>query len=183
MENVGAVTFSENYVFRDPPTATQRLARAETILHELAHMWFGDLVTMRWWDDLWLNESFATYVSNLALAEATHFDGAWSSFHADMKRWGYQADARSTTHPISGPVTDTDATLYNFDGITYGKGASVIKQLVAEIGRDAFRAGLRIYFRRHAWATPRSPTSWPRSRTGLGARSATGAGAGWRRPR
>jgi aminopeptidase N len=151
MENVGAVTFSENYVFRDPPTDTQRLMRAETVLHELAHMWFGDLATMRWWDDLWLNESFATYVSNLALVEATRFDGAWRSFHADMKRWGYQADARSTTHPISGVVSDTDATFYNFDGITYGKGAAVIKQLVAEIGRDAFRAGLRTYFRRHAW--------------------------------
>ncbi len=151
MENVGAVTFNESYVFRDPPTDTQRLARAETILHELAHMWFGDLVTMRWWDDLWLNESFATYVSNLALAEATRFESAWRGFHADMKRWGYQADARSTTHPISGTVPDTDATFYNFDGITYGKGASVIKQLVAEIGHDAFRAGLRTYFRRHAW--------------------------------
>jgi aminopeptidase N len=151
MENVGAVTFSESYVFRDPPTDTQRLGRAETALHELAHMWFGDLATMRWWDDLWLNESFATYVSNLALVEATRFDGAWRAFHADMKRWGYQADARSTTHPISGVVADTDATFYNFDGITYGKGASVIKQLVAEIGQDAFRAGLRTYFRRHAW--------------------------------
>jgi aminopeptidase N len=151
MENVGAVTFHENYVFRDPPTDTQRLARAETILHELAHMWFGDLVTMRWWDDLWLNESFATYVSNLALVEATRFEGAWRAFHADMKRWGYQADARSTTHPISGHVPDTDATFYNFDGITYGKGASVIKQLVAEVGPDGFRAGLRTYFRRHAW--------------------------------
>lgn len=151
MENVGAVTFSEHYVFRDPPTVTQRLRRAETVLHELAHMWFGDLATMRWWDDLWLNESFATYVSNLALAEATRFDGAWPAFHADLKRWGYQADARSTTHPISGLVPDTDATFYNFDGITYGKGASVIKQLVAEIGSDAFRAGLRTYVRRHAW--------------------------------
>jgi aminopeptidase N len=151
MENVGAVTFSEHYVYRDPPTTTQRLMRAETALHELAHMWFGDLATMRWWDDLWLNESFATYVSNLALAEATRFDGAWRAFHADMKRWGYQADARSTTHPISGVVPDTDATFYNFDGITYGKGASVIKQLVAEIGPEAFRAGLRTYFRRHAW--------------------------------
>ncbi len=151
MENVGAVTFSEGYVFRDPPTETQRLRRAETVLHELAHMWFGDLVTMRWWDDLWLNESFATYVSNLALVEATRFEAAWRAFHADMKRWGYQADARSTTHPISGPVPDTDATFYNFDGITYGKGAAVIKQLVAETGPDAFRAGLRTYFRRHAW--------------------------------
>jgi aminopeptidase N len=152
MENVGAVTFSEHYVFRDPPTETQRLGRAETVLHELAHMWFGDLVTMRWWDDLWLNESFATYASNLALVEATRFEAAWRAFHADMKRWGYQADARTTTHPISGVVPDTDATFYNFDGITYGKGASVIKQLVAEIGMDAFRAGLRTYFRRHAWS-------------------------------
>ena len=151
MENVGAVTFSEDYVFRDPPTDTQRLARAETILHELAHMWFGDLATMRWWDDLWLNESFATYVSNLALVEATRFAGAWRAFHADMKRWGYQADARSTTHPVSGHVPDTDATFYNFDGITYGKGASVIKQLMAEVGEDGFRAGLRTYIRRHAW--------------------------------
>ncbi len=151
MENAGAVTFTEQHVYRDPPTETQRLGRAETILHELAHMWFGDLVTMRWWDDLWLNESFATYVSNLALAEATRFEGAWRAFHADLKRWGYQADDRSTTHPISGVVADTDATFYNFDGITYGKGAAVLKQLVAWVGRDAFAAGLRIYFDRHAW--------------------------------
>jgi aminopeptidase N len=151
MENVGAVTFTEQHVYRDPPTETQRLGRAETILHELAHMWFGDLVTMRWWDDIWLNESFATYVSNLALAEATRFEGAWRAFHADMKRWGYQADDRSTTHPISGIVPDTDATFYNFDGITYGKGAAVLKQLVAWVGRDAFVAGLRVYFDRHAW--------------------------------
>ena len=151
MENAGAVTFTEQHVYRDPPTETQRLGRAETILHELAHMWFGDLVTMRWWDDLWLNESFATYVSNLALSEATRFDGAWRAFHADVKRWGYQADDRSTTHPISGIVVDTDATFYNFDGITYGKGAAVLKQLVAWVGREAFAAGLRIYFDRHAW--------------------------------
>ena len=151
MENAGAVTFTERHVFRDPPTETQRLGRAETILHELAHMWFGDLVTMRWWDDLWLNESFATYVSNLALAEATRFEGAWRAFHADVKRWGYQADDRSTTHPISGIVIDTDATFYNFDGITYGKGAAVLKQLVAWVGRDAFVAGVRVYVERHAW--------------------------------
>ena len=151
MENAGAVTFTEQHVYREPPTQTQRLSRAETILHELAHMWFGDLVTMRWWDDLWLNESFATYMSNLALSEATRFEGAWRAFHADLKRWGYQADERSTTHPISGIVVDTDATFYNFDGITYGKGAAVLKQLVAWVGRDAFAAGLRIYFERHAW--------------------------------
>ncbi len=152
MENAGAVTFTEVHVFRDPPTESQRLLRAETALHELAHMWFGDLATMRWWDDLWLNESFATYVSNLALAEATRFEGAWRAFHADMKRWGYLADERSTTHPIAGPVVDTDATFFNFDGITYGKGASVLKQLVATLGRDGFRAGLRVYFDRHAWS-------------------------------
>ena len=151
MENAGAVTFTEQHVYRDPPTETQRLGRAETILHELAHMWFGDLVTMRWWDDIWLNESFATYVSTRALSEATRFEGAWRAFHADMKRWGYQADDRSTTHPISGVVPDTDATFYNFDGITYGKGAAVLKQLVAWVGRDAFSAGLRLYFERHAW--------------------------------
>jgi len=152
MENAGAVTIAEQHVYRDPPTETQRLGRAETVLHELAHMWFGDLVTMRWWDDLWLNESFATYVSNLALSEATRFHGAWRAFHADLKRWGYQADDRSTTHPISGVVVDTDATFYNFDGITYGKGAAVLKQLVAWVGREAFAAGLRVYFDRHAWA-------------------------------
>jgi aminopeptidase N len=151
MENAGAVTFTEQHVYRDPPTETQRLGRAETVLHELAHMWFGDLVTMRWWDDLWLNESFATYVSNLALSEATRFEGAWRAFHADLKRWGYQADDRSTTHPISGIVADTDATFYNFDGITYGKGAAVLKQLVAWVGPEAFAAGLRVYFDRHAW--------------------------------
>jgi len=151
MENAGAVTFTERHVYRDPPTETQRLGRAETMLHELAHMWFGDLVTMRWWDDLWLNESFATYVSYLALSEATRFDGAWRAFQADVKRWGYQADDRSTTHPISGVVVDTDATFYNFDGITYGKGAAVLKQLVAWVGHDAFAAGLRVYFDRHAW--------------------------------
>lgn len=151
MENVGAVTISETYLFRDPPTETQRLARAEAILHELAHMWFGDLVTMRWWDDLWLNESFASYISNRALVEATRFTAGWLAFHADMKRLAYEADGRSTTHPVSGTVPDTDATFYNFDGITYGKGAAAVKQLVAEIGDEAFRAGLRTYFRRHAW--------------------------------
>jgi len=151
MENAGAVTFTERHVYRDPPTETQRLGRAETMLHELAHMWFGDLVTMRWWDDLWLNESFATYMSYLALSEATRFDGAWRAFQADVKRWGYQADDRSTTHPISGIVVDTEATFYNFDGITYGKGAAVLKQLVAWVGHDAFAAGLRVYFDRHAW--------------------------------
>ncbi len=151
MENVGAVTFSEVYVFRDPATEAQRQTRAEVILHELAHMWFGDLVTMRWWDDLWLNESFASYISFLALTEATRFKGAWKAFARQLKRWAYRQDQLPTTHPIAGTARDTDAALMDFDGITYGKGASVLKQLVATIERDALRAGMRTYFRRHAW--------------------------------
>ena len=152
MENAGAVTFSERMVFRDPPTDLQRLNRAEVLLHEMAHMWFGDLVTMRWWNDLWLNESFATYMSYLAMHEATRFrDGAWSAFSARMKSWAYEQDQLITTHPISDAVPDTDATFLNFDGITYGKGASVIKQLVAAIGPEGFRAGMRHYFHTHAW--------------------------------
>ena len=152
MENVGCITFSERMVFRDPPTELQRLNRAEVVLHEMAHMWFGDLVTMRWWNDLWLNESFATYMAFLAIDEATRFDwGAWTSFHGHMKAWAYQQDQLVTTHPIAGEIPDTDATFLNFDGITYGKGASVLKQLVAAIGPDGFREGMRHYFRTHAW--------------------------------
>ncbi len=152
MENVGLVTYNEAYLFRDPATENQRLDRAETFLHELAHMWFGNLVTMRWWDDLWLNESFATYISYLALTEATRFDNAWKVFNSEIKRWAYQQDQLPTTHPISGRADDTEIAFLNFDGITYGKGASVLKQLVKYIGRDAFRDGMRTYFRRHAWS-------------------------------
>ncbi|MFA7248047.1 MAG: aminopeptidase N [Dehalococcoidia bacterium] len=151
MENVGAVTHSERMVFRDPPTDTQRLGRAEVILHEMAHMWFGDLVTMRWWNDLWLNESFATYMAYLALDQATRFRTSWQAFNAGMKNWAYRQDQLITTHPIAGEVADTDATFLNFDGITYGKGAAVIKQLVAAMGMDGFRAGMRGYFARHAF--------------------------------
>jgi aminopeptidase N len=151
MENVGAITFAEVFVFRDPPTDNQRLNRAEVILHEMAHMWFGDLVTMQWWNDLWLNESFATYMSYLALTSATRFDSAWQTFNAGMKNWAYRQDQLITTHPIAGEVADTDQTFLNFDGITYGKGAAVIKQLVATIGLDGFRAGMRTYFQRHAF--------------------------------
>jgi aminopeptidase N len=153
MENVGAVTIHDSYVFRDPPTDTQRLERAEVMLHELAHMWFGNLVTMRWWDDLWLNESFATYISFLALTEATRFTNAWRTFNGSVKLMAYRQDQLPTTHPISADATDTETALLNFDDITYGKGASVLKQLVARIGRDGFRDGMRAYFRRHAWGT------------------------------
>ena len=152
MENVGCITFSERMIFRDPPTEIQRLNRAEVVLHEMAHMWFGDLVTMRWWNDLWLNESFATYMAYLAMEHATRWsDSAWSAFHARMKAWAYEQDQLPTTHPIAGEVPDTDATFLNFDGITYGKGAAVLKQLVAFIGADGFRDGMRDYFRTHAW--------------------------------
>ena len=152
MENVGCITFSERMIFRDPPTDIQRLNRAEVVLHEMAHMWFGDLVTMQWWNDLWLNESFATYMAYLAMEQATRWSGsAWSAFHARMKAWAYEQDQLPTTHPIAGEVPDTDATFHNFDGITYGKGAAVLKQLVATIGRDGFRDGMRDYFHTHAW--------------------------------
>ena len=151
MENVGCVTYNEAYLFRDPPTDNQRLDRGETFLHELAHMWFGNLVTMRWWNDLWLNESFATYISYLCLTSATRFRNAWKVFNYRIKRWAYQADQLPTTHPIAGSAADTEIAFLNFDGITYGKGASVLKQLVKFIGRDAFRDGMRLYFRRHGW--------------------------------
>jgi aminopeptidase N len=151
MENVGAVTFHDSFLFRDPPTEPERLTRAEVVLHELAHMWFGDLVTMRWWDDLWLNESFATYLSFLALDEATRFSAAWRRFNGVLKPLAYRDDQQVTTHPIASDVADTDEAELGFDGITYEKGASVLKQLVATIGRGQFQAGIRIYFQRHAW--------------------------------
>lgn len=151
MENVGAVTFNESMIFRDPPTEAQRASRAEVILHELAHMWFGNLVTMRWWEDLWLNESFATYISFLAMSEATRFQRGWLAFLSGIKGWALGEDQKPTTHPISCKVADTEATFLNFDGITYGKGASVLKQLRERIGAGPFREGLRLHFARHAF--------------------------------
>ena len=151
MENIAAVTFNEHYIFRDRPTDIQLLSRAEVVLHELAHMWFGNLVTMRWWDDLWLNESFATYASYLAMSKATRFARCWENFRAQIKAWALREDQKPTTHPIAGTVADTDQTFLNFDGITYGKGAAVLKQLSAFLGENAFRDGLRLYFQRHAW--------------------------------
>lgn len=151
MENVGLVTHNEYMVFRDPPTENQRRGRAEVILHEMAHMWFGDLVTMKWWNDLWLNESFATYMAYLCMDEATRFTTGWQDFASSIKNWAYRQDQMVTTHPIAGQVADTDQTFLNFDGITYGKGASVLKQLVATIGMEGFREGMRHYFRTHAY--------------------------------
>jgi aminopeptidase N len=151
MENAGCVTFLEDYVFRSRVTDAAYERRAETILHEMAHMWFGDLVTMRWWDDLWLNESFATYMSVLCLSEATRWTGAWTTFANMEKAWAYRQDQLPSTHPISADMTDIRAVEINFDGITYAKGASVLKQLVAYAGRDNFLEGVRRYFQRHAW--------------------------------
>jgi aminopeptidase N len=152
MENAGAVTFLEDYLFRSRVTDFRRQARAETILHEMAHMWFGDLVTMRWWDDLWLNESFATWASVLAEAEATRWHGAWTTFAQLEKSWAYRQDQLPSTHPIAADVPDIAAVGVNFDGITYAKGAAVIKQLVAYVGLDNFLAGLRSYFIQYAWS-------------------------------
>ena len=149
MENVAAVTYTDTVIFRDPPTEDQLTRRAEYLLHELAHMWFGDLVTMRWWSDLWLNESFASFAAYLALDADGRFPTIWQDFNYRMKLWAYREDQLPTTHKIADEVPSTDETFLNFDGITYGKGASVLKQLVATIGIDAFRNGMQIYFRRH----------------------------------
>ena len=152
MENAGAVTFREDVlVFRSHMPDKAYLSRANTILHEMAHMWFGDMVTMFWWDDLWLNESFAEWSSYLALSEATRFSGAWSEFNSARKNWAYRQDQLSSTHPIIADMVDMEAVNANFDGITYAKGASVLHQLVAHVGRPQFIAGLQKYFAKHAW--------------------------------
>lgn len=151
MENAGAVTFLEDYVFRSKVTKYSYERRAETVLHEMAHMWFGDLVTMRWWDDLWLNESFATFASVLCQAEATEYTEAWTTFANVEKSWAYRQDQLPSTHPVAADIPDLAAVEVNFDGITYAKGASVLKQLVAYVGLENFLSGLRAYFTAHAF--------------------------------
>ena len=151
MENAGAVTYNEIYVFRAKVTESIIERRALTILHELAHMWFGNLVTMQWWNDLWLNESFAEWVSTTCQSEATQWDTAWTTFGTSEKAWAYRQDQLSSTHPIVADIRDLEDVEVNFDGITYAKGASVLKQLVAHVGREPFTAGLREYFAKHAW--------------------------------
>jgi aminopeptidase N len=154
MENVGCVTIDEHNVFRSAATEADRLARANVILHELAHMWFGNLVTMRWWDDLWLNEAFATYLASLTLAEATRFsERAWVEFAYLYKSWAYEQDQRPTTHPIIADIPHTAGLLTHFDGITYGKGAAVLKQLAHWVGRTAFRDGVCAYIAERAFGT------------------------------
>ncbi|MGH3443280.1 MAG: aminopeptidase N [Nitriliruptorales bacterium] len=151
MENPGCVTFSEHYVFRGQVTEAERASRANTLLHEMAHMWFGDLVTMRWWDDLWLNESFATFMATLASERATRFTNAWVTFADEKKAWARRQDQLPTTHPISTDASDIETVMQNFDGITYAKGASVLRQLVAWVGEGEFLEGCRRYFRRFAY--------------------------------
>ncbi|MFI5804538.1 aminopeptidase N [Streptomyces sp. NPDC051561] len=153
MENAGAVTIRDQYVFRSKVTDAAYETRAETILHELAHMWFGDLVTMEWWNDLWLNESFATYTSIAcqAYAEGSKWPHSWTSFANSMKTWAYRQDQLPSTHPIMADIRDLDDVLVNFDGITYAKGASVLKQLVAYVGQDEFFRGVQAYFKAHAF--------------------------------
>ncbi|UNK72337.1 aminopeptidase N [Microbacterium sp. H1-D42] len=151
MENAGAVTFTETYVFRSKVTDAVKERRVVTILHELAHMWFGDLVTMKWWNDLWLNESFAEWASTIATAEATEWTHAWTTFNAMEKTWAYRQDQLPSTHPIVAEINDLQDVLVNFDGITYAKGGSVLKQLTAWVGIDEFFAGVSQYFQKHSW--------------------------------
>ena len=152
MENAGCVTFREDYVFRSRVTDAAYENRANTILHEMAHMWFGDLVTMRWWDDLWLNESFAEWASHFANTHATRFTDAWATFANQRKAWAYRQDQLPSTHPIAADMVDLEAVYVNFDGITYAKGASALRQLVAFVGEDDFLKGLRAYFSQYAWS-------------------------------
>ncbi len=153
MENAGAVTLRDEYVFRSRQTRAAYEGRANTILHEMAHMWFGDLVTMRWWDDLWLNESFAEWAAHHSSARATQYTDAWTAFTNARKNWAYKQDQQPSTHPIAADNIDLEAVEVNFDGITYAKGASALRQLVAWVGEEAFVDGLRTYFRRHAWGS------------------------------
>lgn len=152
MENPGLVTFRDEFIYRSAVTDTERQTRAMVIAHEMAHMWFGDLVTLAWWDDIWLNESFAEYMGYQTLTEATHYTGTWVDFGIGRKAWGYDADQRPTTHPVAPDpeaVPDVDAAMLNFDGISYAKGASALRQLVAWLGEKDFLAGINTHFARH----------------------------------
>jgi aminopeptidase N len=152
MENAGLVTLRDEYVFRSAVADDEREQRANTMAHEMAHMWFGDLVTMRWWDDLWLNESFAEYLGHRVTAEVTRFTSAWTGFIVGRKGWGYAADQRPSTHPVApASLDDAGLALLNFDGISYAKGASLLRQLAVWLGDDAFLSGLRDHIATHAF--------------------------------
>ena len=155
MENWGCVTWTDSVLHRSAPTHGQRAMVAAVLLHEMAHMWFGDLVTMRWWDDLWLNEAFASWAATWASVNATGFTDGWATFLAGLKLDGYRVDMGPASHPIRGEVSNVEQAMANFDAITYVKGESVLKQLVAYVGEDAFVEGLRAYFRDHAWGNTR----------------------------
>ncbi|MFJ5728276.1 aminopeptidase N [Streptomyces paradoxus] len=155
MENPGLVTFREEFIFRGKVTQASYEGRANVILHEMAHMWFGDLVTMEWWDDLWLKESFADFMGAFSLVGATRFVNGWITFANRRKAWAYRADQLPSTHPITADIRDLQDAKLNFDGITYAKGASVLKQLVAYVGEEAFLEGARRYFKRHAYGNTR----------------------------
>ncbi len=152
MENPGCITFNESYISRSTPTFTERQRRANTTLHEMCHMWFGDLATPAWWDDLWLKESFAENQGASAIAMSTQYTGEWANFAMNRKIWAYTQDQMPTTHPIAADIPDVAAAKTNFDGITYAKGAAVLKQLVAWVGEDAFYDGARRYFDKHRFA-------------------------------
>ncbi|ERH32201.1 aminopeptidase N [Actinomyces sp. oral taxon 172] len=152
MENPGCITFNESYISRSTPTFTERQRRANTTLHEMCHMWFGDLATPAWWDDLWLKESFAENQGASAIATSTQYTGEWANFAMNRKIWAYTQDQMPTTHPIAADIPDVAAAKTNFDGITYAKGAAVLKQLVAWVGEDAFYEGARRYFDKHRFA-------------------------------
>lgn len=154
MENPGAVALNERNIFRGAVTQSRLEGRDSLILHEMAHMWFGDLVTMEWWNDLWLNESFATYLASISQDRAMQSKGTWMSF-LSTKNWGYWQDQLVTTHPIETAVPDTRATKANFDGITYAKGASSLKQLHFYVGEEGFQKGLESYFKKYAWKNTR----------------------------
>ncbi len=153
MENPGLVTFTESYLFPEGSTVAQREGRADVIMHEMSHMWFGDLVTMRWWSDLWLKESFAEFMGSLAAERVGGYEEAWVTFANRRKAWAYTQDQYSTTHPIVADIPDVEAAKQNFDGITYAKGASVLKQLVAYVGFEQFIQAARVYFKRHQFGT------------------------------
>ena len=155
MENWGCVTWTDSVLFRSPPTHGQKAQVASVLLHEMAHMWFGDLVTMTWWDDLWLNEAFASWASTWAAINATPYADGWATFLAGLKLEGYRVDMGPATHPIRGEVHDVAQAMASFDAITYVKGESVLKQLVAYVGEEAFVEGLRAYFAEHAWGNTR----------------------------
>ena len=178
MENAGAVTFLEDYVFRSKVTRASYERRAETVLHEMAHMWFGDLVTMKWWDDLWLNESFATFASVLCQSEATEFTEAWTTFANAEKSWAYRQDQLPSTHPVAADIPDLHAVEVNFDGITYAKGASVLKQLVAYVGLEHSWPGCATTSATTRSTTPPSATCSARWRSRPAATCPTGVSSG-----